>query len=87
MRAEGDEPGSGAAPPNAALPLCSAKGCRAPAAIVLVWRNPRLHHGGRVKRWAACPDHEERLAGFLAARDFLLRREPPSAAAPDEPAG
>lgn len=64
------EPGQG--PAEA---ICSAKGCRAPATTVLVWRNPSLHHGGRVKRWVACDEHVAHLSGFLARRDFLLHTE------------
>jgi hypothetical protein len=56
--------------------LCSARGCRAPATVDLVWRNPKLHDAAREKHWLACPEHEELLAGFLARRDFLLRRQP-----------
>jgi hypothetical protein len=56
--------------------LCSARGCRAPATVDLVWRNPKLHDAAREKHWLACPEHEEFLAGFLARRDFLLRRQP-----------
>jgi hypothetical protein len=55
---------------------CSAKGCRAPASVDLQWRNPRLHGAGRVMHWLACDEHADQLAQFLAARDFLLAREP-----------
>ncbi|GAB2466284.1 acetone carboxylase [Jatrophihabitans fulvus] len=56
--------------------ICSAKGCRAVATIDLTWRNPSLHHGGRVKHWLACGDHADHLADFLHRRDFLLERGP-----------
>jgi hypothetical protein len=56
--------------------LCSAKGCRNDATIDLVWRNPTLHHGGRVKHWMACGEHQDHLADFLDRRGFLLGREP-----------
>lgn len=55
---------------------CSAKGCRADAAWVLVWRNPRIHGGDREKKWAGCDVHRETLGSFLDARGFLLRIEP-----------
>jgi hypothetical protein len=58
------------------LAICSAKGCRRPAETAIVWRNPALHHGDRVKQWVACPDHLDYLSSFLARRDFLLRTEP-----------
>lgn len=51
--------------------LCSAKGCRAPAAWELRWNNPRLHTPDRRKTWLACPDHREQLSAFLTARSFL----------------
>lgn len=60
--------------------ICSAKGCRRPAETAIIWANPALHHGGRVKQWVACPDHLEHLSRFLARRDFLLRTEPLAAA-------
>lgn len=73
--ADDDERATAPVPPAAETPLCSAKGCRARATVALVWRNPRLHTGDRVKRWAACPAHEEHLAQFLDMRGFLLGRE------------
>lgn len=76
MPAEEDDRAASPVPSGDEDPLCSAKGCRSVATVVLVWRNPRLHHGGRVKRWAACPEHEEHLAQFLDIRGFLLDREP-----------
>ena len=54
---------------------CSAKGCGAPATVDLTWRNPRIHHGTRVKHWLACDEHADFLADFLARRGFLLTRE------------
>ena len=50
---------------------CSAKGCRASAAFVLAWNNPRIHPPERRKTWLACPQHRDHLAGFLEARGFL----------------
>lgn len=62
-------------------PVCSAKGCRAPATYAVVWRNPRLHTADRRKTWVACPEHRDTLAAFLDARGFLLDVEdlPPGA--------
>ena len=56
--------------------LCSAKGCRQSATIDLVWRNPALHQGERVKHWLACPEHHQHLADFLGRRGFLLSQDP-----------
>jgi hypothetical protein len=56
--------------------VCSAKGCRQPAVVALVWRNPRLHTADRRKRWVACANHREHLATFLDVRRFLLAVEP-----------
>lgn len=55
---------------------CSAKGCRAPAAYVLVWNNPKIHPPDREKTWAACPAHRDFLADFLDRRGFLRRVDP-----------
>ncbi|MBY8872540.1 hypothetical protein K7640_11920 [Micromonospora sp. PLK6-60] len=52
-------------------PICSARGCRAPAEWALRWRNPRLHEPDRRKTWLACAAHRESLGGFLDARGFL----------------
>jgi hypothetical protein len=54
-----------------ASPVCSAKGCRADAAWVLAWNNPRLHTPDRRKTWTACDEHKESLTAFLEARGFL----------------
>ncbi|HEY9474289.1 MAG TPA: hypothetical protein VIS06_10610 [Mycobacteriales bacterium] len=56
-------------------PICSAKGCRAPAKWALVWNNPRIHSPEREKRWVACPEHRTYLEQFLAERGFLRRVE------------
>lgn len=37
---------------------------------MLLWRNPRIHGSDRVKRWAACDEHEPSLREFLTARGF-----------------
>ncbi|WP_369139023.1 hypothetical protein [Modestobacter versicolor] len=57
-------------------PVCSAKGCRAPAGFALVWNNPRLHTPDREKVWTACPAHRASLSDHLAARSFLRRVDP-----------
>ncbi|WP_089156082.1 hypothetical protein [Micromonospora sp. NBS 11-29] len=51
--------------------ICSARGCRAPAAFELRWHNPRLHAPDRRKTWLACPAHRTSLGDFLDARGFL----------------
>lgn len=62
------------------VPLCSARGCRQPAAVAVLWNNPRIHPPQRRKTWLACPQHEESLTGFLSARGFWRETEPLSAA-------
>ncbi|MEV0605412.1 hypothetical protein [Polymorphospora rubra] len=58
-------------PPQVETPVCSAKGCRAPADWALRWNNPRLHDPERRKTWLACDTHRETLGDFLRARGFL----------------
>ena len=55
---------------------CSAKGCRADAAYVIVWNNPKIHTPDREKTWVACPDHRQSLADHLDVRGFLTRVDP-----------
>ena len=62
--------------PPAAAPICSAKGCSAPAAWALLWNNPALHTPDRRKTWLACGDHRETLGAFLRARNFLRLVQP-----------
>jgi len=57
-------------------PVCSARGCRAPAVWALRWNNPRLHDPARRKTWLACADHRQSLGDFLGARGFLREVEP-----------
>ncbi|WP_042370111.1 hypothetical protein [Streptacidiphilus neutrinimicus] len=52
-------------------PVCSAKGCRAAAAWVLAWNNPKLHTPERRKTWLACDEHRDHLSQFLDLRGFL----------------
>ncbi len=56
---------------NDETPICSAKLCRAPAAWVLAWNNPKLHTPDRRKTWLACEEHREHLSQFLGIRGFL----------------
>ncbi|MEV5819571.1 hypothetical protein ABUL04_08415 [Micromonospora harpali] len=62
-------------PPGDA-PICSARGCRAPAQWSLRWNNPRLHTADRRKTWLACADHRASLGDFLDARGFLREVAP-----------
>jgi hypothetical protein len=57
-------------------PVCSARGCRAPAAWAVVWNNPRLHAADREKVWAACEEHRSTLSEYLSLRSFLIRVDP-----------
>lgn len=57
-------------------PVCSAKGCRAPAIWALRWNNPKLHPPQRRKTWLACADHRESLTDFLQLRGFLREVDP-----------
>ena len=56
--------------------ICSAKDCRQPATVQLLWNNPKLHTPDRRKVWLACPDHEQSLKDFLAARGFFRDTAP-----------
>ncbi|MCE7082247.1 hypothetical protein [Streptomyces sp. ST2-7A] len=56
--------------------ICSAKGCRAAATLVLAWNNPKLHTPGRRKTWVTCEEHREHLSTFLGARGFLRETVP-----------
>ena len=56
--------------------VCSAKGCREPAAWQLRWNNPRLHPPERRKTWLACEEHRASLGDFLSSRGFLRETEP-----------
>jgi hypothetical protein len=67
---------TGDAGPNDEQVRCSAKGCRADAAYVLVWNNPRIHTPDREKTWVACEVHRQSLADHLDVRGFLRRVDP-----------
>ena len=64
-------------------PICSAKGCQAPAVWSLLWNNPKLHAPDRRKSWLACAEHRSTLGDFLGARGFLRDVEPVDPAGPD----
>ncbi len=76
------------------VPVCSGKGCRAPAVWALVWNNPKVHTPERRKVWLACDDHRAHLVTFLEARSFLrevltmeeLRASESTSQPPPEPA-
>ena len=51
--------------------ICSARGCRRPAAWALRWNNPKLHEPERRKIWTACDEHRADLESFLRSRGFL----------------
>lgn len=70
-------------------PVCSAKGCGAPARHAVLWNNPKVHTTDREKAWHACDDHVQHLSEYVGVRGFLLRVELlPEAAeeAPEDPA-
>ncbi len=64
--------------------VCSARGCRLPAAWALRWNNPRIHDPDRRKTWLACAEHRDTLREFLSIRGFLRAIEPLT---PQDPAG
>jgi len=70
-----DEPHRGL-PPGELEAICSAKGCRRPAAYELRWNNPKIHTPERRKVWLACEEHRESLADFLDRRGFLREVAP-----------
>ena len=57
-------------------PVCSARGCRQPAAYDLGWNNPKIHPPERRKHWLACAEHRDGLSTFLSARGFLREVDP-----------
>ncbi|RFU40880.1 hypothetical protein DZF91_14695 [Actinomadura logoneensis] len=70
--------------PEDAEPLCSAKGCRAPAVWALRWNNPKIHTPERRKVWLACDEHRDGLSSFLDRRDFLKDVVPMSELSPTD---
>jgi hypothetical protein len=75
-------PPTPAPPPGDPEAMCSARGCREPAAWALLWNNPKIHTPDRRKTWLACEGHREHLSGFLSARGFLRETEPVGEAPP-----
>ena len=69
-------PQQGERPESQEVPLCSAKGCSAPASWVLAWNNPKIHTPDRRKQWHACDEHRDSLGAFLGARGFLRETLP-----------
>lgn len=57
-------------------PICSRAGCRLPATMQVIWRNPRIHSPERRKIWLACDEHVDYLRDYLAARAFPVATEP-----------
>jgi hypothetical protein len=64
-------------------PICSRKGCRAPATWQLLWNNPRIHTPERRKIWLACGEHEGWLREYLTERG-LFKQALPMADEPQE---
>lgn len=62
--------------------ICSARGCRRPAAWAVVWNNPRIHAPDREKVWTACDQHRDHLAEYLRVRRMLRRVDPLSDGTP-----
>ncbi|HEY3535556.1 MAG TPA: hypothetical protein VGK60_08325 [Pedococcus sp.] len=62
--------------------VCSAKGCRRPAAWAHLWNNPKLHTPERRKVWLACEEHRTSLGEFLSLRGFLKDTVPASQVPP-----
>ena len=63
--------------------VCSAKGCRRPAAWAHLWNNPTLHTPERRKVWLACDEHRASLGEFLSLRGFLKDTVPASQVPPN----
>ncbi|WP_248123360.1 hypothetical protein [Micrococcus lacusdianchii] len=70
LAAPASRTGAEAAAPDGS-PVCSRRGCTAPAVWALHWNNPRVHAPDRVKTWTACEEHRAHLDDFLASRGFL----------------
>jgi hypothetical protein len=63
-------------PLSPAETICSARGCRRPAAWGLLWNNPKLHPPERRKAWTACDQHRPDLESFLRSRGLLRETVP-----------
>lgn len=57
-------------PAETEAPVCSRKGCRAPATTQLLWNNPKIHTPERRKIWLACTDHAAWLEDYLQSRSL-----------------
>lgn len=55
--------------------ICSRAGCQAPATVVLVWRNSKIHGEDRRKKWLACDEHRAFLIDYLSTRGFYIGLE------------
>jgi hypothetical protein len=55
---------------HAPEPVCSRKGCRAPATTQLLWNNPKIHTPERRKVWLACEEHAAWLEDYLRSRSL-----------------
>jgi hypothetical protein len=67
-------------------PLCSRKGCRAPADWQLLWNNPKIHTPERRKIWLACGAHRQWLEDYLRTRGLWKETAGMDAAALDDAA-
>ncbi len=65
-------------------PVCSRKGCRAPAQWQLLWNNPRIHTPDRRKAWASCPEHVGWFEEYLRERGLWKETLPLTADRPME---
>ena len=71
-----DLAGGGAAPAEAAAPMCSRKACRSGAAWQLLWNNPKIHTPERRKIWLACDEHRLWLEDYLQTRSLWKETVP-----------
>ena len=67
--------------------ICSRKGCRADAAVKLLWNNPKIHTPERRKIWLACAEHQPWLENYLRERLLYRQTQPIDAGAQSGPAG
>lgn len=68
-------PGEGQPVPEE-TPICSRKGCRAPATTQLLWNNPKIHTPERRKIWLGCDDHAAWLEDYLQSRSLWKETVP-----------
>lgn len=55
---------------------CSRAGCQDSTAVLIFWRNPKVHTADRRKIWGACDEHRGFLVDYLTARNFYLEDRP-----------